>query len=214
MDVRAIPSVSMDSDHRLVVMKTKILAHKAQAARKTKQINAKNLDDESKMQFIESLNRQDTLEQETSENIEDTWAKLKHTIYKAVEVSMGYKYNRANKRKRTPWWNDSVKQAVSEKGVAFRKWTAENRKNYKTKRNQAHAAKRDAKQEKWKQIFDDLEEDLQGNKKLLFQMAKNYRKEKTEKVYNIRDSDTGDILTNPYKIDETWRKYFSTLLNG
>ena len=81
----------MDSDHHLVVIKTKILAHKAQAARKIKQINAKNLDNESKMQFIESLNGQDTLEQETSENIEDTWAKLKHTIHKAAEASMGYK---------------------------------------------------------------------------------------------------------------------------
>ena len=43
------------------------------------------------MQFIESLNGQDTLEQETSENIEDTWAKVKHTIHKAAEASMGYK---------------------------------------------------------------------------------------------------------------------------
>ena len=31
--------------------------------------------------------------------------------------------------------------------------TAENRKNYKTKRKQANAAKRNAKQEKWKQII-------------------------------------------------------------
>ena len=46
---------------------------------------------------------------------------------------------------------------MSEKGAAFRKWmgsrTAENRKNYKTKRKQANAAKRNAKQEKWKQII-------------------------------------------------------------
>ena len=84
--------------------------------------------------------------------------------------------------------------------------TAENRKNYKTKRNQANAAKRNAKQEKWKQICDDLEENLQGNKKLLFQMTQNYRKGKTEKVYDIRDLDTGVILTNSCGIDKTWRK--------
>jgi len=37
-----------------------------------------------------------------------------------------------------------------------------------------------------------------------------YRKSNTEKATNIKDLETGEILTNPESINQTWKNYFSS----
>ena len=68
-----------------------------------------------------------------------------------------------------------------EKMKRFRRWMktrrAEDRENYHLARQEAERVKRIAKQESFEQIRNDLENDFDGAKKLIYHMAKNYRKE-------------------------------------
>ena len=57
-----------------------------------------------------------------------------------------------------------------------------------------------------------MTEDLQKGKKLLYGVARSYRKSKA-KQYNIKDKD-GNVLTEQEDIDNRWREYFDELLNA
>ncbi|XP_063860698.1 craniofacial development protein 2-like [Scylla paramamosain] len=54
-DVRTIPSVSLDSDHRLVVAKLKIVKPKEKVKKKQKRFKLENLKDEEKKQALRQL---------------------------------------------------------------------------------------------------------------------------------------------------------------
>lgn len=218
-DVKVIPSISLDSDHRLVIMKTKILPHKKRQRKKIKRVNIKNMNDQTMLSFYETMNKNDHEHDDNyeEETMEDSWKKIKETIHQAIEKSTGFKYSTTTRKKKTPWWTEEVKKAVKEKTGAFRRWmkerTPETREVYEAKRNSANRVKTETKQLKWKQLCDDLEKDLQGNKKLIYQLAKSYRKGRSEKADNIKDMNNGEILTNPEDINHTWKQYFSSLLN-
>ena len=57
-----------------------------------------------------------------------------------------------------------------------------------------------------------MTEDLQKGKKLLYSVARSYRKSKA-KQYNIKDKD-GNVLTEKADIDNRWRESFDELLNA
>ena len=95
----------------------------------------------------------------------------------------------------------------------MKKRTRDSRKEYEKKRNECNSIKREAKTSSWYRICEDLEKDLEGNKKLIFHLANAYRKGTTEKALNIKDPDSNEILTVPADIDKTWTNYFAGLLN-
>ena len=84
------------------------------------------------------------------------------------------------RKKSTPYWTQELKEAVHAKNQAFRLWmkhrTAESRKDYVEKRNLVNTQRWVAKEECWVKLGKDLEENVKGNKKLLYNLAKNYRK--------------------------------------
>ena len=63
-----------------------------------------------------------------------------------------------------------------------------------------------------KKIGRDLEEDYHGTRKLLYTMAKGYRKINKEKSYSLKD-DQGNLLTELVDADRRWNEYFEGLLN-
>jgi hypothetical protein len=52
----------------------------------------------------------------------------------------------------------------------------ESREEYVKLRNKCEDVKRNSKQQVWQMIGEDLRQDLEGTRKLLYSMAKNYRK--------------------------------------
>ncbi len=217
-DVRTIPSVSLDSDHRLVVAKLKIVKPKEKVKKKQKRFKLENLKDEEKKQALRqlvTLRKPTELELEEM-NIEEQWNKFKNTVYGAAEETVGIKIKYGTKKKSTAWWTYDVKEAVKEKTRSFRKWmktrNIEDREDYVDKRNSAEATKRAAKEDMWIKIGQDLERDVEGTRKLLYSMAKNYRKGNNESTYAIMNK-TGELLTKPQEIEERWREYFQELLN-
>jgi hypothetical protein len=121
-----------------------------------------------------------------------------------------------DQKERTAWWTPEVRETVRANQKAFRKWimnrTAENRENYETLRNQAKTEIRQAKRDMWNKIGQDLEEDHSGNKKLMYSMAKRYRKQQAQKGRNIKDGN-GNTLFGEEAINERWNEYFNELLN-
>lgn len=90
--------------------------------------------------------------------------------------------------------------------------TPETRKIYVEQRNKVNKLREKAKQECWVQLGRDLEEDAQGNKKLVYSLAKSYRKERSETQTTIKDQD-GNLLVNNADIEARWKQYFEKLLN-
>jgi len=217
LDVKTIPSVSMDADHRLVIAKVRIKKPKS-----TRKIGIKryNLAKLSETEHVEKMRK--AIEEKYQQNDEDDidaellWNKFKEKITEAADEVLGEKKPYQGKKKMTPWWSEEVREAVKLKMRTFRIWmktrSVVDRLHYVEARNGAERVKRKAKQDCWNQIGIDLEEDLNGTKKLLYSLAKRYRGKKNEGAYAIKDK-SGNLLTQLGDIGKRWREYFSELLN-
>jgi hypothetical protein len=56
--------------------------------------------------------------------------------------------------------------------------TVESREEYVQLRNKCEDVNRNSKQQVWQKIGKDLQQELEGSRKLLYSMAKNYRSER------------------------------------
>jgi hypothetical protein len=74
--------------------------------------------------------------------------------------------------------------------------------------------KKQAKKAMWTNIGQDLENDVQGTKKLLYSMAKGYKSRLDDKPKNASLKDVnGEIVTGNDKVADRWLEYFEDLLN-
>ena len=85
--------------------------------------------------------------------------------------------------------------------------------NYKEARREAEMVKSLPKQDCWMKIGRDLENDLLGTKKLIYNTARNYKKGSQPPTYAIKDPNTGTLLTEEREIELGWKTYFERLLN-
>ena len=71
--------------------------------------------------------------------------------------------------------------------------TKESREEYVKRRNLVNSMRHTVKRECWEKLGKDLEEDLQGNKKLLYNLAKSYRQDDKESATAVKDQE-GNLL--------------------
>ena len=90
--------------------------------------------------------------------------------------------------------------------------TEEKKDQYKAACREAENVKRNAKKKVWEELGEKLEADYGGGRKLLYSIAKKYRKGGKEEVRTIKDKD-GELLIDQDDIDDRWRQYFEELLN-
>ena len=217
IDVKSIPSVSCDSDHRMVVGKLKMIKPKVFKSKTTRRFVTENLKDREKQRELERRVRVERENHVDSGNLEEEWNKLHEMLTKLSEEIVGFRNSYGRKRKQTPWWTETVRDAVDNKMKMFRKWMKtrqqEDRANYVAARNETERMKNEAKKTAWERIGRDLEEDLLGTRKLIYNLAKNYRKDSAPPTYAVKDEDGTDLITDPDKIGERWKDYFRGLLN-
>ncbi len=109
-----------------------------------------------------------------------------------------------------------MKSAVKVKMTAFRKWmktrNPQDHETYKVLRKRAGTIKEMAKEESWQNIGNDLENEPRGTRKLIYRLAKAYRKGQSTLTYAVKNKN-GELLVEPEKIAERWKEYFQELLN-
>ena len=129
---------------------------------------------------------------------------------------MGTKIVGGKPKKRTPYWTAELKEAVTEKMLAFRMCmntnNAEAYDEYRKKRNYVKTLKRKCKQDSWIKLGEELEKDTNENKNLLYGLAKSYRKPQNNLARNVKD-EGGSLLDDDKMIQHRWKSYFEALLN-
>ena len=217
-DVKAVPSLSMDADHRLVIAKIKIRKPNKGKAIGAKRYNIGKLREQTTFEkFQETVNtRLQEYMGEEGDNIESIWVKFRNAITDTSDEVLGEKRPYRGDKRRTPWWGEEVSNSIKAKLSKFRKWMktrlAEDRLEYIQARNEAQRVKRKAKEDSWKRIGEELKSDFNGTKKLLYNLANDYRGKRHCVSYTVKDKDN-QLLTEPEKIAERWREYFYGLLN-
>ena len=213
-DTKALPSVSGDSDHRMVISKVRIGKVKQKQKKRRERIKVENINNEEctrelQQKVIRDLN----IEQGDTKHM---WKIFKDKFTAIIKETVGMKIMKGTKKKQTPWWTEEVREAVKAKMKAYRRWMKSrniiDRHIYVEKRNEAEQIKRRSKEEVYIKIGHDLENDVRGTRKLLYSLAKNYRKGNTDRSIVINDKD-GNLLTEEDQIADRWREYFQELLN-
>src|SRR5678815_2991696 len=145
-----------------------------------------------------------------------SWRALRDALWEVSEDVVNVKTIHGRKKKQTPWWTEQVQTAVKRKMKCFKRWIktrgVEEREEYVEARREAEQIKRREKESTWERIGGELEEDLQGTRKLIYSIAKSYRKGSAPPTYAIKNED-GLLLTSPSDISERWKEYFEQLLN-
>lgn len=122
-----------------------------------------------------------------AEHIEDQWKYLRNCIHDIQENIVGMTIVGKLKKKRTGWWTEEVEGEVERKEKCFRQWlkirTPENRLTYEVQINHVRM-KRKAWKEMWERIGKDLQEDIQGTRKLLYSISKTYKNRNSDKPKN------------------------------
>lgn len=215
-DVKSIPSVSLDSDHRLVVgilnLKTPLPAKMVMRER----IAVERLkEDEVKRVFVERVCDIIPEEGENVVDVEGEWEYFRKKMITCARETMGVK-RMGLRKKKTAWWTDEVARAVKEKNKKFRAWmkrrSPETRAEYVVSRNEAETMKRRAMEQSWERIGEQLRQDVDGTKKLIYNMAKNLRRQESFVTHSVKDKE-GRLRVDPDEISDRWGEYFSELYN-
>ena len=118
--------------------------------------------------------------------------------------------------KKTPWWNQEVKEAIRAKKDAFKAWlqdrsSSDLQSRYTEARKAATLAVKKSKKS-WEELGRRLDSNYFSANKVFWQTIRRLRGKRSSVTYSIKDSD-GNILTDENEILSRWREYFEDLLN-
>ncbi|XP_076038778.1 uncharacterized protein LOC143023980 [Oratosquilla oratoria] len=152
-----------------------------------------------------------------TEDLDEDWKAFHSIVTKIGEEVVQCKTLYGKKKKQTPWWTEKVKEAIKIKMRKFRKWMRtrqmDDRLEYIKAIKEAERVKNQGKDKTWDKIGKDLAQDLLGTRKLIYKLAKNYRKKSAPPSYAVKDENGEELLTDAEKNDSRWKNYFENLLN-
>src|ERR1700755_948632 len=209
-NVKVIPGISMDSDHRLVVTDIRIRMERIQNKEKRSAFKVELLKENGKKrEYIEKV--KENLKQ--MEEVGDIM-KIQETMRRVAEETLGRRWMEGTRKRHTKSWGEEVREAILRKTVMMRRRlknrTAQTRELYVEARNEAERMKRRAKEEAASREAEEMMEDLRTGKKKIFRLAKTYRGSK-KKGGNIKDKQ-GEILVRPTDVNGRWTEHFRELL--
>ena len=121
--------------------------------------------------------------------------------------------------KRTPWWNQEVKEAIRAKKVAFKAWflnklSVELRLQYSEALKVAAIKVELSQKRAWKEFGERLDDDLKIANKVFWQTIRRLREERSQfSSHFLHRRLNGVTLKDPDAVLNRWRECFSDLLN-
>lgn len=216
IDVKVVPSVNMEGDHRLLVGTFKWFRSSKKLKGETTftRIKVWKLQQKEELEKFQMMVRKKLPKNEIG-TVEAEWENFKKVLVGSAEEVCGRTRGK-KKEKTTDWWNERTIEAVREKNIAFRKWwksrKQEDKQSYNEKRRVCSKIIKEEKRKTWEQFTNKLEADMESNKKMFYKMMKN-KKRSTESAKHMED-ENGRLVENGEDIRNLWRDYFKDLLNS
>ena len=129
-DARAISNISLDTDHRPVIMtlKQKMWRNNRAKYRPEERINLRELnEEETKQTFEEELGKTLTDIDLDALSMDETWSIFKASLNKTLSKACGVKKAGKGLVKKISWWNDNVKEAIKDKKKLYKTWVSHQR---------------------------------------------------------------------------------------
>ena len=212
VDVRVKRGAELSTDHRLVVCSLRLSKpwpnRRSNRSSVTYRIKWEALEDkEVKKQLASSISSKFRQLPDVFEDIEKERLLFRSAIISSAAESCGRKRLRVagDSEKKTPWWNQEIKEAVRAKKDAF-KARLQDRSSSDLQSRYSESRRSHGKSL------------VVGWIPTIFRLTKYFGRpsavylEKIEYQYSIKDSDC-NILTDENEILSRWRKYFEDLLN-
>ena len=223
-DVRVKRGAELSTDHHLVVCSVKELRpakpHKELRPQKTYRIKWESLADEKiRSTFASAVASMFKDLPCPTDDIETEWNLFRTAVITSAATSCGRKRVGVAKggEKRTPWWNQEVKEAILAKKAAYKAWisnksSANLRMQYTSARTTAATKVKESKERAWEEFGQKLDNDYRTANKVFWQTIRRLRGKRSKAATFIEDAD-GDLLTHQTGILNRWREYFCDLLN-
>ena len=226
LDVRVKRGAELSIDHHLVVCSLRLSKpwpnKKSNRSSVTYRIKWEALEDkEVRKQFASSISSKFRQLPDVSEDIEREWLLFRSAIISSAAESCGAENGlewRAIVRKRTPWWNQEVKEAIRAKKDAFKAWlqdrsSSDLQSRYTEARKAATSAVKKSKEgSHGKSLVVGWIPTIFRQTKYFGRPSAVYVAKRSSITYSIKDSD-GNILKDENEILSRWREYFEDLLN-
>ena len=224
LDVRVKRGAELSTDHHLVVCSLRFPKpwsnRKSRQSAVTYRIKWEALEeDKVRKQFASSMSSKFRQLPDVSEDVEMEWSLFKSAIISSAAECCGQKRLRvaAGSEKRTPWWNQDVKEAIRAKKDAFKallqnRLSSDLQSRYSEARKAAILAVKQSKEKSWEEFGRRLDSDQRTANKVFWQTIRRLRGKKSNTTASIKDSE-GNILSNENDILARWREYFKDLLN-
>ena len=157
MDTRAIPNIGLDTDHWPVIMtlKQKMWRNKRAKHKPEERINLRVLnEEESKQKFEEELGKTQMGIDHDALSMDESWSIFRASLIQTPSKACGVEKTGKGRVKKTPWWNDNVKQAIKDKKKLYKAWVRskfeEDYIKHRLARLHCKRVVKEAKEESWK----------------------------------------------------------------
>ncbi|XP_047487973.1 uncharacterized protein LOC125038499 [Penaeus chinensis] len=211
-DCKVLPGEAVAKQHKVVTCTATVKAEKTKKRERTKKTRWWKLNEsEHREKFVEKAMA--AINEQREKSWEETSRVLKDTAKEILGVTSG----KPGRKEETWWWCDEVQEAVKVK-KEMKKQKDFNRceetiEAYKVANKAAKRAVAMAKAEAYKDLYDSLTDDNEGQRKAI-RIAKQKHRE-SQDVYQgkqMKDAN-GVVLTDENDIKERWRTYFEQLMN-
>jgi hypothetical protein len=211
IDVRALTSANVGTDHHLVLCKLNIeKPRKIQKPPKiVSKLNIESISDDSTRILYQNRLSQYLINNPVldSDNVDQAWIKVKSAIDKAASEALEKRNININTERNTkPWFNDDVRRLAEDKKKSYLTYRSnpsnEEYAKYVTVRNRVNSEIKKIKKEYWRRFTKDMEHDLYGAQRKVWKMLREKKKPINEYVQ-----------TNKISIAE-WERYFGNLYSN
>ena len=217
-DSRVYRGFEIGSDHHFVLSKLKM---KMQTRRDTykkvlKRIKIEKLHElPTSIKYKESIIEKAAKVSTRDRNVEEEWQEFKRAIVGSAKEVCGEVICK-DRKYRTPWWTEEVKEAVKEKKLYYRRYLANKTEKalleYRQKCKKTKIAVKLAKEKSWEDFGKDIEKNYQEGSNKFWKIIKKLRNGGKTFSKGMKD-ESGELKTEHEEILGIWSNYFDNLLN-